>query len=119
MRSYEGRIRFDIRLLKKSYCAKCGSKLKIVQREYVEFRHGERWAGLWTGIIEDYIGHYLYTCKKCNYDITYRNQKLIAKQQKEEGSLIISGAKNKINELKFKLQKNQVKIKNNRYYVED
>ena len=78
---------FDLRLLKKSNCCKCGEKLKIKFFRYRELKE----YGKFT--ISAQIYTFCYYCEKCNYYIEYKNQKrindcineaIIDKQQREQ-----------------------------------
>lgn len=117
--SIEKGLDFDVRILRKNYCGKCGSRLKIATRKYVEFSSYKAFGFLHDVKVETYTTVVLYRCEKCKYDITYKNQKMIANKQKEEGSLIISDANNTINTLRFKIKKPKIEVKENKYYVNE
>lgn len=101
-RIYYGIPKFDFRLLKRNFCAICGSRLKIKFREMVECREYRAFVCLYKVSEEIHYKTSVYHCSNCNYDITYSNQLKISRKQKEECSIMISGSRQMIKELKFK-----------------
>lgn len=100
-------LKFDLRLLIKKYCAKCGSNLKIVFRTQV---HYEIYGILIKTREKNVFKVGLYHCEKCKYDITYKNQKQISTVQKNSGKIILDNASKYINDLKFKEYSNKREV---------
>lgn len=90
---------FDFRLLKKNHCPICGQKYSV---KYLSYRVYQEHKNFTTS--NSYTGAYYY-CSKCNFFITYKNQKYLTKMQKESNSLILSKAKDKINVMKVQVKK--------------
>lgn len=77
-------ISFEFRILKKSYCAICGNKLK---RKITLIEKIEKYYPFGVSLLKERELHKsiilpVYKCKNCRYEIEYNNQKKINEQQK-------------------------------------
>ena len=90
---------FDFRLLKKNYCPKCGQKYKLKiltyrkQKEYKVFLTYNTYTNIY------------YFCNQCSFYMNYKNQKHIARLQKEYGNNIVDNAKSIIDTNKIQVKK--------------
>ena len=80
-------ISFECRILKKSYCAICGNKLK---RKITLIEKNEKYYPFGVSLLKERELHKsiilpVYKCKNCRYEIEYNNQKKINVQQKRCG----------------------------------
>jgi len=81
-------------LFRRMYCHKCGNKLKKKKISHT-YKKGEegysRWLSgrLTIGMEEKQKTHYVYECPVCNFQNTYDEQCIIAKEQKKQGKKIV------------------------------
>lgn len=90
---------FNLRLLKKNYCPKCGKKYVLKKLKYKRFYDHKVFA---TYDINHGIYYY---CEKCDFYIKYSNQKGITKQQKNKNCKILPDADKIIKENKINVKK--------------
>lgn len=90
---------FDFRLFKTNYCPKCGQKYKIKYLSYRVYLERKYWI-----TYETYVDAYYY-CSKCDFYISYKNQKNISNLQKQNNSLILSRPDDIINATKVPVKK--------------
>lgn len=81
-------------IFRKMYCHKCGQRLKK-EKITVVYKKGD------DGYTDDILGHstigmteksvssYVYRCSNCNATITYSEQRVIAKKQKQQKKIIL------------------------------
>lgn len=97
-------ILFDFRLLKKSYCCKCGEKLVIKKAKYLTLMKEFTW------VEAKHNTEYLYFCSKCNYFIDYKNQKIISKYQRDYNRIELENSEQLILKHKMNFAKIDGKI---------
>ena len=90
---------FDLRLLKKSYCCKCGAKLSIKYPEHIILKEYK----LYNKKL--YYRDFYYHCENCDYYIKYKNQKLISRIQRERCLVKLEDANNLILKNKVRFSK--------------
>ena len=95
--NYSGLLTFG--MLSKKYCCNCGCKLSIKRIKYRKIYKGV----LLTSV--DHHTEWCYYCECCNYYIGYRNQKKIAKFQKQTQNKKISEGVKIIEQYKMNLRK--------------
>lgn len=85
-KGYEAEIPVGM-IFKKMYCHKCGNRLKIKKVSNI-YKKGDpnytnKILGHATiGMDRIEVGHYIYQCTNCNFEITYDEQCIISKKQK-------------------------------------
>ena len=91
-------VEFDFRIIKTNYCCNCGSRLKRKIKVMAYLNKSKINKKL------DFVyicPQTIYFCKKCNYYISYQDQKKISKKQKQFHSLILSNSKQQIEKVKL------------------
>lgn len=95
----EHRIYFDLRALRRSYCCKCGNKLK---RKYKKIGSQKTHKYIKLVYNVNYVCLKLvYYCPVCNYYINYKNQKKVMSSQKEQKKYILDNSKRIIRMFKY------------------
>lgn len=93
-RGYESEIDLGM-LFRKMYCHKCGTRLKRKKITAIYHKGAPEYdnyvAGIHTlGMSEKAVSHYVYQCPKCNSEITYDDQCLISKRQRQQKKRILN-----------------------------
>lgn len=93
-RGYKGTIAAGM-IFKKMYCHNCGTKLKIKKSTIIISKSEEKYSnkmpgkGNSVGMSSYYDVTYLYWCPICDKTITYDEQCIVAKKQKQLKQRII------------------------------
>lgn len=100
----EIRLRIELGILKKRYCALCGLKLnrKIICIDQIYIYRPFCLPFLKEKKAKRIVVTPVYYCRKCNYMIDYDSQKKISIKQKENNSYILLEGNNLIKKLKIK-----------------
>jgi len=96
------RVQVELRILKKSFCCKCGKKLN---RKIIFINNSNTYRTFGLKFLKERTRSYwlilpVYYCKQCDYMIECSNQRKIEIKQKEEKSYILSKSKYLIKKFK-------------------